>query len=48
MGRTVADVALLDAVITGEPPIFSPASLTGLRIGIAASFWSGSIPRWRR
>ena len=29
MGRTVGDVALLDAVITGEPPIFSPASLIG-------------------
>ena len=41
MGRTVGDVALLDAVITGEPPIFSAASLSGLRIGLPASFWAG-------
>jgi Asp-tRNA(Asn)/Glu-tRNA(Gln) amidotransferase A subunit family amidase len=45
MGRTVGDVALLDAVITGEPPIFSPASLSGLRIGIPASFWAGLDPQ---
>jgi len=41
MGRTVSDVALLDAIVTGEPPIFSAASLSGLRIGVAASFWAG-------
>ena len=45
MGRTVGDVALLDAVITGEPPIFSPASLTKLRVGIPASFWAGLDPQ---
>jgi mandelamide amidase len=40
MGRTVADVALLDAVITNGPAS-EPAVLSGLRIGIPASFWSG-------
>ena len=40
MARTVADLALLDAVITGEVAI-SPASLAGLRIGVPASFWAG-------
>jgi mandelamide amidase len=40
MGRTVADVALLDAVIAGATPI-APAPLAGIRIGIAASFWAG-------
>ncbi|MDP3821443.1 MAG: indoleacetamide hydrolase [Burkholderiales bacterium] len=40
MGRTVADVALLDSVITGRA---MPAAigLKGLRIGIPASFWAG-------
>ncbi len=40
MGRTVADVALLDAVITGRA---MPAAigLKGLRIGVPASFWAG-------
>jgi mandelamide amidase len=41
MGRTVADVALLDAVATGEPPVFAAAPLPGLRIGVPASFWAG-------
>jgi len=40
MGRSVADVALLDAVITGATPV-APVPLAGLRIGIPASFWSG-------
>lgn len=40
MGRSVADLALLDAVITGgsQP---TAKSLKGLRIGIPTSFWSG-------
>ena len=41
MARTVADVALLDAVITGEsgPPL-APARLDGLRLGLPrAYFW---------
>ena len=40
MGRTVADVALLDAVINGGGAVV-PVPLAGLRIGIPASFWSG-------
>jgi mandelamide amidase len=40
MGRTVADVALLDSVITGSPMV-SAAPLSGKRLGIPASFWSG-------
>jgi len=40
MGRTVADVALLDSVITGSP-LVSAAPLRGKRLGTPASFWSG-------
>jgi len=40
MGRTVADVALLDSVITGSPVALAEP-LRGKRLGIPASFWSG-------
>ena len=40
MGRTVADVALLDSVITGAA-MARPEPLRGKRLGIPASFWSG-------
>src|ERR1700686_3579787 len=40
MGRTVADVALLDSVITGSP-IVSAEPLRGKRLGIPALFWNG-------
>jgi mandelamide amidase len=40
MGRTVADVALLDSVITGSP-LAVAEPLRGKRFGIPASFWSG-------
>lgn len=43
MGRSVADVALLDAVITGTP-VATAAQLKGKRIGIPASFWAGLDP----
>lgn len=43
MGRTVADVALLDAVVTGTP-VATPAALKGKRIGIPLSFWTGLDP----
>lgn len=43
MGRTVADVALLDSVITGSP-VATATSLKGKRIGIPAAFWSGLDP----
>ncbi len=38
MARTVADVALLDTVITGSPPLPTIA-LAGLRIGLPAPLW---------
>lgn len=40
MGRTVADVALLDSVIAGGP-VATAEPLHGKRLGIPASFWSG-------
>lgn len=40
MGRSVADVALLDSVITGTP-LATVVPLRGLRIGAPASFWAG-------
>jgi len=40
MGRTVADVALLDSVITGRA-MPGAIGLKGLRIGVPASFWAG-------
>jgi indoleacetamide hydrolase len=40
MGRTVADVALLDSVITATP-IAAAVPLQGKRLGIPAAFWGG-------
>ena len=40
LGRTVADLALLDSVLTGTP-IPEPTALAGLRIGVPAVLWSG-------
>jgi len=40
MGRTVADVALLDSVITGSA-MAQPDALRGKRLGMPASLWSG-------
>lgn len=40
MGRTVVDVALLDAVITGCA-LPAAAQLEGLRLGLPAAFWDG-------
>ena len=40
MGRTVADVALLDSVITGTP-MAQAEPLRGKRLGIPPAFWSG-------
>jgi mandelamide amidase len=39
MGRTVADIALLDAVITGGA-VPTAKALKGLKIGIPAAFWA--------
>jgi mandelamide amidase len=40
MGRTVADVALLDSVVTGTP-MAKAEPLRGIRFGIPAAFWTG-------
>jgi Asp-tRNA(Asn)/Glu-tRNA(Gln) amidotransferase A subunit family amidase len=40
MGRRVADVALLDSIITGTP-MATAEPLRGKRFGIPAAFWSG-------
>ncbi len=40
MGRTVADVALLDSVITGSP-MATAEPLRGKRFGVTAGFWVG-------
>ena len=40
MARYVADLALLDAVITGAPMV-AAADLKGLRLGVPASLWAG-------
>lgn len=38
MAVSVADLALLDAVVTGEDPV-TAAGLTGLRLGVPQCFW---------
>lgn len=40
MARSVADIALLDSVVTGRARA-APIGLRGLRIGTPASFWAG-------
>ena len=40
MGKTVADVAFLDAAITGTP-MATAANLKGVRMGVPAKFWAG-------
>jgi mandelamide amidase len=40
MGRTVADLALLDAVITGGA-VPTAKALKGLKIGLPSEFWAG-------
>jgi len=40
MGRTVADVALLDSIIT-DSPMAKAEPLRGKRLGIPAAFWNG-------
>src|SRR5262245_2633524 len=42
MAQTVADVALLDAVITGER-VPSPASLTGVRLGVYRAYFFANL-----
>jgi Asp-tRNA(Asn)/Glu-tRNA(Gln) amidotransferase A subunit family amidase len=40
LGRTVADVALLDSFIT-QTAMAQPASLQGVRLGVPAALWAG-------
>ncbi|KAK8914962.1 Mandelamide hydrolase [Metarhizium anisopliae] len=40
MGRSVADVALLDSIISGRPRA-EPAQLRGVRLGIPPVLWAG-------
>ncbi len=44
MAQTVADVALLDAVLVGEEPV-APASLAGLRLGVFRSYFFADLDR---
>jgi mandelamide amidase len=41
--RNVADIALFDHVIAGEPIVDTPASLDGLRLGVAREFYFDSL-----
>jgi mandelamide amidase len=41
--RNVADIALFDHVITGEPIVDTSASLDGLRLGVAREFYFTSL-----
>ena len=43
MGRSVADVALLDAVLAGEEPALTPANLRGLRLGVPREHFYGGL-----
>jgi mandelamide amidase len=41
--RNVADVALFDHVVAGEPLVNEPAALDGLRLGVAGAYFFGSL-----
>jgi mandelamide amidase len=43
MGRTVADVALLDAVLTGGPLALSPADLRSVRLGVPRAYFYADL-----
>jgi indoleacetamide hydrolase len=49
MARTVSDLALMDAIMAGEPvEALQPASLQGLRLGVAAPFTDQLEPETER
>jgi Asp-tRNA(Asn)/Glu-tRNA(Gln) amidotransferase A subunit family amidase len=49
MAREVADLVLLDTIITGAPDKVAPASLRGLRVGVPrAVFWKNLDPETER
>jgi Asp-tRNA(Asn)/Glu-tRNA(Gln) amidotransferase A subunit family amidase len=41
--RCVADIALFDAVMTGEAAVVAPASLAGLRIGVDRNYYFAGL-----
>ncbi len=41
--RSMADIALFDHVITGEPIVDTPVSLDGLRLGVAREYYFASL-----
>ncbi|MDH5344153.1 MAG: amidase family protein [Gammaproteobacteria bacterium] len=41
--RNAVDLALFDHVMTGEPLVASPASLQGLRLGVAREYFYGAL-----
>jgi Asp-tRNA(Asn)/Glu-tRNA(Gln) amidotransferase A subunit family amidase len=43
MARSVEDVALLDAVVTGAPAAIEPASLAGLRLGVPRAYFYDNL-----
>lgn len=43
MARDVADLALADAVITGDPPGLGPVAIEDLRIGVPESFFRDNL-----
>jgi mandelamide amidase len=49
MARTVADLVLLDSVITGDASLVEPVALKGLRVGVARGyFWADLDPEVER
>lgn len=49
MARTVADLVLLDGVITGTATTISPRALKGLRLGVPNSYyWENLDPETKR
>jgi indoleacetamide hydrolase len=46
IARSIADLVLLDAVITGEAPALTPVDLNGLRLGVAhGNFFTNLDPK---
>ena len=48
MARTVADLVLLDSAVTGESAALTPATLAGLRLGVAPFFFTDLDPGVRK
>jgi indoleacetamide hydrolase len=48
LARSVADLALFDSAVTSAPQIIDATPLDGVRIGVAAHFWSNLDPEVER